>query len=69
MQSVQPVLVEVANTSLRVGLWCPKCLLPSGYEADVVLLTETGVSPGGTLRGCSESDDPTHFPVTVSGRA
>ena len=69
MQSVQPVVAEVAKSTLRMGLWCPKCLLPSGYEADVVVLTETGVSPGGTIRGCSESDDPTHFPVTMSDRA
>jgi hypothetical protein len=61
--------LEVALGLPRVGLWCPICLLPSGYEADAFILTETGVSPAGTVRGCSESDDATHYPAKASAGA
>jgi hypothetical protein len=44
------------------GLWCPTCLLPTAFEADVVVLSEDGVSTLGTFRGCENSDDPTHYP-------
>jgi hypothetical protein len=48
------------------GLWCPTCLLPTAFEADVVVLSEDGVSTLGTFRGCEDSDDPTHYPSPAS---
>lgn len=46
---------------LNTGLWCPKCLLPSGYEVNVYAFPATGVAQPrllGTLRKCYDCDEP-----------
>jgi hypothetical protein len=53
--------VEFDVSRPRLGLWCPTCLLPSAYEADALVLSEHGVSRIATVRGCTTSDDPSHY--------
>lgn len=38
------------------GLWCPYCLLPSGYEIPVHRLSTSGVTPMMNLRKCHDCD-------------
>lgn len=62
-----PVLTVYVGTP-RVGGWCPICLLPTAYEADLLALTEDGVKVVGVARGCTEGDDNEHFLKTGYGR-
>lgn len=41
------------------GLWCPKCLLPSGFEMEFDRISEHGVTPRCMLlRKCHDCDTP-----------
>ena len=38
----------------RLNVWCPICLVPSGYEVDLLRITERGVSIFGRASRCTE---------------
>lgn len=42
----------------EVGLWCPKCNLPSGYRVPIVHVSEQGVSPFGAIKRCHDCEAP-----------
>ena len=56
------LVIEVDTDKLQLGLWCPKCLLPSGYEVPLITLSESGVGQLGMLRRCHDCDSPLGTP-------
>lgn len=48
------IYVHVGQPTL--GLWCPYCLLSSGYSAPLHQLSMDGVTQLGTLRKCYDCD-------------
>lgn len=50
------LVVNIATSEPRTGLWCDLCALPSGVEIDAFLLLPTGVSSIGVLRRCAECE-------------
>ena len=52
------IRVYIMAGDLTLGLWCPYCLLPSGYSAPLYRLSPDGVSDHGTLRKCYDCDSP-----------
>ena len=50
----QTLSVDVGH--VQTGLWCPRCLLPSGYRADLLALGPSGVATIGTISRCDEGD-------------
>jgi hypothetical protein len=49
------LVVHIGVGEVRAGLWCVTCALPSQYEADVFMLTATGVERVGVYTGCTEA--------------
>jgi hypothetical protein len=47
---------------VETGLWCPRCLKPSGWRAPLVLLSEKGVTLIGTISRCLDGDHPLRLP-------
>ncbi len=54
--AVMVVHVEVGEPT--TGLWCPRCNLPSGYEAPLYTMWDSGIGRIGTLRRCHDCDHP-----------
>lgn len=42
----------------EVGLWCPKCNLPSGYRVPIYTVSEQGVSATGHVQKCHDCKGP-----------
>lgn len=42
----------------EAGLWCPKCLKPSGIRVPLYSVSEQGVSTLGTLSTCHDHQGP-----------
>lgn len=40
----------------REGAWCPTCLLPSAFEADLLSLTDEGVSLTAVVSYCDRCE-------------
>lgn len=47
---------------LTTGLWCPRCLKPSGWTAQLLSLRPSGVSVIGTISRCYDGDHPLRLP-------
>lgn len=47
---------------VKTGLWCPRCLKPSGYRAELLTMSTRGVSIIGTITRCDEGDHPLRLP-------
>lgn len=47
---------------VETGLWCDRCLKPSGYRAHLVTLSRGGVSEIGTISRCNDGDHPLRLP-------
>lgn len=54
MPSQQPIMLHVFLGELRTGLWCPACLLPSGVEVEIFLVSWAGVKQAGAVRCCAD---------------
>jgi hypothetical protein len=62
----------MASTALKVlvsgvptlGLWCPACLLPSGYQLRVYAVGHSSVFLVGTTRACHDCGAPLPPPAT-----
>lgn len=52
------MVIVLASGTPRTGLWCPKCLLPSGYDVVVYGLFESGPQPMGRIRECDDCGAP-----------
>lgn len=52
------VFVVVDEAKLETGLWCPHCLLPSGWRVPLLTLSLAGVGQFGTIARCYECDRP-----------
>lgn len=52
------IAVIVTGTP-RTGIWCDRCLTSAGWEVDVHLLTDDGLSVNslGVARGCSRGGE------------
>lgn len=50
------IIINVGFGEPTLGLWCPKCLKPSGYEQQAYWLQTTGVSPLVKLRKCNDCE-------------
>lgn len=55
---VAAVVIHITPGTPRFGLWCPACLLPSGYEVPMHTLTRSGVGTLGVIRRCHDCDEP-----------
>jgi uncharacterized protein YbdZ (MbtH family) len=42
----------------EVGLWCPRCALPSGWRAAIYHVSEQGVSRFGEITQCYDHQGP-----------
>jgi hypothetical protein len=45
----------LVSGEVRLGIWCEHCLLMSRFEVDLFLLGDDGLSPAGTVSGCTEN--------------
>lgn len=52
------VVIHIAPGTPTVGLWCPRCLLPSGVEIPVHTLAASGVGQLAVIRRCTECCEP-----------
>lgn len=48
------LVIHVVPGSVTTGLWCPECLLPSGYEQHAYTLREDGPHRLLTVRKCHD---------------
>ncbi|WP_228980142.1 hypothetical protein [Streptomyces sp. DH12] len=53
-----PTIVDLHMTTPRLGQWCPTCKAATGYTADAITLTPSGVTVVGHLTGCEVCDVP-----------
>lgn len=56
------VVVDIAPGTPTFGLWCPRCLRPSGVEIPVHSLTASGVGQIGVIRRCRDCCEPVPAP-------
>lgn len=49
-----PVSIDVGR--VETGLWCDRCLLPSGYRAELLTLGTHGVAVIGTIARCDNGE-------------
>lgn len=53
-----PVIIHVWAGDPRLGLWCAFCLLPSGIEVPLFVVSLEGVRPFGKWRKCDRCQRP-----------
>lgn len=52
------LILHVVPGTPTLGLWCPKCLLPSGYEVGLYILCSDGPRRIGKVRECHDCAVP-----------
>lgn len=52
------MVVHLVPGEQRCGLWCPKCLLPSGIEVFLYVLRDDGPQCVGKVHRCDECGSP-----------
>ncbi|AAN12577.1 gp16a [Mycobacterium phage Che9c] len=52
------VIVHLWTGEPEVGLWCPKCLLPSGYRVPLYHISINGISDWGAITKCHDCGGP-----------
>ena len=50
--------VVVDEDNVETGLWCQRCLLPSGWRVPVLSLSLLGVGQLGVIARCDECEKP-----------
>jgi hypothetical protein len=50
--------VVVDDEKLETGLWCGRCLLPSGWRVPILGMSIDGVYQLGTIARCRDCDRP-----------
>lgn len=50
--------VSVDLGPVETGLWCERCLLPSGWRAPLLSISTSGVAVIGTIARCHDGDHP-----------
>lgn len=56
------VTLSVDLGAVTTGLWCPRCLKPSGWTGELLSLRPSGVSVIGTISRCHDGDHPLRLP-------
>lgn len=57
MKSVT-VVIAIDEAKLETGLWCQRCLLPSGWRAPLLTMSMSGVGVIGTIARCHDCEKP-----------
>ena len=52
------IFIDLVPANEAFGLWCPQCLLPSGYAVDLFVLSTSGITALGTVRKCHDCGSP-----------
>lgn len=58
MKQSVPMAIAIDESRLETGLWCQRCLLPSGWRAPLLGTTSCGVGELGVIERCSDCEQP-----------
>lgn len=60
--SAVSLTIVLDEARLETGLWCHRCLLPSGWRIPLLTLTVAGIGQLGVLARCDDCDNPLGTP-------